>query len=154
MQSGAVDVVTTGGGGAGREDDIITQQSMGTTVVSKGPGWLFGMLTLLFSSPRSASVKAHGETVLWSMDRESFLSFVLSHAKGARAVRFLRKLPLLSGLSDDKLVDITARVHEEVYEVGEYLIRAGDRADGLYVIRCALPGFVITTVETGCAHWA
>ena len=129
------------GGGAGRDDDEVTESSSKQTVIRKGAGWLFGILTLLFDSPRSASVLAHGDVVCWSLDRSVFLSFVLKHAKGARAVRFLRKLPLLSALTDDKLVEIASRVKEEVYEAGEFLINAGDRADGLYVIRCALyPG--------------
>jgi CRP-like cAMP-binding protein len=137
LQSGSVDVVISGGG-AGREDDEIDESSTGGhTVICKHAGWLFGVLTLLFSTPRSASVLANTDVVLWSMDRSTFLTFVLPHAHGARAVRFLRKLPLLNGLTDDKLVDIASRVKEEVYEAGEYLINAGDRADGLYVIRCA-----------------
>lgn len=138
MQEGNVDVVISGGA-AGREDDTVTERTAGQTVIRKGAGWLFGMLTLLFSSPRSASVHAKGTAVLWSIDRDVFLAFVLKHAKGARAVRFLRKLPLLSGLADDKLVEIASRVKEEVYEPGEHLINAGDRADGLYVIRSVSP---------------
>lgn len=137
VQSGDVDVVISGGG-AGREDDEVLLSSSAQTRIRKGAGWMFGVLTLLFNAPRSASVVSTGPTVVWSLNRNVFLSFVLTHAKGARAVRFLRKLPLLSGLTDDKLVDIASRVKEEVYEAGEHLINAGDRADGLYVIRCAL----------------
>jgi cGMP-dependent protein kinase 1 len=136
VQSGTVNVVISGGG-AGRNDDEVAESTAKQTVIRKGAGWLFGVLTLLFESPRSASVVAHDAVVTWSLDRSVFLAFVLKHAMGARAVRFLRKLPLLSGLTDDKLVDIASRVKEEVYETGEFLINAGDRADGLYVIRCA-----------------
>jgi CRP-like cAMP-binding protein len=149
VQSGVVDVVISGGG-AGRDDDIIMETTFTRTIIRKGPSWLFGTLTLLFNSPRSASVLSSGTTILWSMDRATFLSFVLTHAKGARAVRFLRKLPLLTGLTDDKLVDIASRVIEKVYEAGEFLINAGDRADGLYVIRYARcsPCIVITFVQS------
>ena len=149
MQSGSVDVVISGGG-AGREDDEVDASSTrGITVIRKRAGWHFGVLTLLFSTPRSASVLAHDNAVLWSLDRGTFLRFVLKHAHGARAVRFLRKLPLLNGLTDDKLVDIASRVREEVYEAGDYLINAGDRAVGLYVIRCAAVSWFACTLRGG-----
>jgi cGMP-dependent protein kinase len=79
---------------------------------------------------------------------------VLKYAPGARAVRFLRKLPLLKGLADNALVGIAERLKEEVYQDGEYLIRTGDQADGLYVIRYGsvkvqVEGKVLATLGRG-----
>ena len=45
------------------------------------------------------------------------LQFVFHHAPGARALRFVRKLPLLKGLSDNALLEVAARMSEETYEV-------------------------------------
>lgn len=130
-----MDVVISGGSGATHKDDDVIETSGAQTVVRKSAGWMFGLLTLLFRSPRSASVVARTGVTVMSMDRSTFISFVMTHAKGARATRFLRKLPLLQGLTDDRLMDIASRVKQEVYEAGEYLIHAGDQADALYIIR-------------------
>lgn len=43
----------------------------------------------------------------------------MKHATGARALRFVRKLPLLKGLSDNVLFDVAERMTEETYEDGE-----------------------------------
>ena len=61
-------------------------------VISQGPGWVFGDVALLFNSPRTASVVAASDLVVWSMDRTTFLQFVMKHAQGARALRFVRKV--------------------------------------------------------------
>ena len=46
-----------------------------------------------------------------------WVQFVLHHAPGARRLAFLRKLPLLKGLSDNALLAVGQRVTEQVFEV-------------------------------------
>ena len=65
----------------------------------------------------------------------SFLKFVMKHAQGARALRFLRKLPLLKGLSDNDLIRAAARMPQRVYQDGQALIKYGERGDELFLIR-------------------
>jgi cGMP-dependent protein kinase len=60
---------------------------------------------------------------------------VMKHATGARALRFVRKLPLLKGLSDNVLFDVAERMTEEEYEDGEALIKYGERGHKLFLIR-------------------
>lgn len=146
VQEGEVDIVISGGSGATHKDDDIVESKGAQTVVRKGAGWTFGVLTLLFRAPRSASVVAHTGVTVMAMDRRTFISFVMTHAKGARATCFLRKLPLLQGLADDRLMEIASRVKQEVYEAGEHLIHAGDHADALYIIR-------YFTCCGGCLFW-
>ena len=45
------------------------------------------------------------------------LQFVSHHAPGARTLRFVRKMPLLKGLSDNALLDVASRMTEEQFEV-------------------------------------
>lgn len=137
-QEGEVEVVISGGSGTTHKDDEVVESTGAQTVVRKGAGWTFGVLTLLFQSARSASVVARSAVTVMAMDRRTFISFVMTHAKGARATCFLRKLPLLQGLTDDRLMEIASRVKQEVYEAGEHLIHAGDHADALYIIRYAI----------------
>ena len=45
------------------------------------------------------------------------LQFVMKHAPGARALRFVRRLPLLKGLSDNMLISVAERMGSETFEV-------------------------------------
>lgn len=60
--------------------------------IPQGPGWVFGDVALLFNSPRTASVVAATDVVLWALDRVTFLRFVMKHAQGAHTLRFVRKV--------------------------------------------------------------
>lgn len=60
--------------------------------IPQGPGWVFGDVALLFNSPRTASVVAATDVVLWALDRVTFLRFVMKHAPGAHTLRFVRKV--------------------------------------------------------------
>jgi hypothetical protein len=60
--------------------------------IAQGPGWVFGDVALLFNSPRTASVVAATDVVLWALDRVTFLRFVMKHAQGAHTLRFVRKV--------------------------------------------------------------
>lgn len=62
--------------------------------IAQGPGWVFGDVALLFNSPRTASVVAATDVVLWALDRVTFLRFVMKHAQGAHTLRFVRKVCL------------------------------------------------------------
>lgn len=60
--------------------------------ITQGPGWVFGDVALLFNSPRTASVVAASDVVLWALDRVTFLRFVTKHAQGVHTLRFVRKV--------------------------------------------------------------
>ncbi len=49
------------------------------------------------------------------------MQFVFHHAPGARTLRFVRKMPLLKGLSDNALLDVAGRMTEEQFEVCQHL---------------------------------
>eukprot|EP00199_Chlamydomonas_sp_CCMP681_P000070 CAMPEP_0119102536 /NCGR_PEP_ID=MMETSP1180-20130426/1251_1 /TAXON_ID=3052 ORGANISM="Chlamydomonas cf sp, Strain CCMP681" /NCGR_SAMPLE_ID=MMETSP1180 /ASSEMBLY_ACC=CAM_ASM_000741 /LENGTH=1028 /DNA_ID=CAMNT_0007086843 /DNA_START=136 /DNA_END=3222 /DNA_ORIENTATION=+ len=127
--SGAVDQQSTKSTGEDRKVE-------GHTVrIPQKPGWVFGDVALLFHSPRTASVYAKTNIVVWALDRKTFLQFVMKHAQGARALRFLRKLPLLKGLSDNDLIRAASRMPQRVYQDGQPLVQYGERGDELFLIR-------------------
>ncbi len=128
--SGAVDAQSSKAhGGEERKVD-------GHTVrIPQKPGWVFGDVALLFHSPRTASVMAKTNIVVWALERKTFLQFVMKHAQGARALRFLRKLPLLKGLSDNDLIRAASRMPQRVYNDGQALVKYGERGDELFLIR-------------------
>src|SRR5512134_729225 len=49
--------------------------------------------------------------------------------------RFLRRVPVLSDLDDDLLDRLAEQVGEVSVRAGEWLVREGDAADSLYLIR-------------------
>lgn len=127
--SGAVDQQSKGHGGEERKVE-------GHTVrIPQKPGWVFGDVALLFHSPRTASVVAKTNITVWALERKTFLQFVMKHAQGARALRFLRKLPLLKGLSDNDLIRAASRMPQRVYNDGQALVKYGERGDELFLIR-------------------
>ncbi|GIL52865.1 hypothetical protein Vafri_8639 [Volvox africanus] len=136
LQSGEAEVVISGGADAATKNHGEERTVEGHTVrILQKPGWLFGDVALLFHSPRTASVVAKTNITVWAMDRRTFLKFVMKHAQGARALRFLRKLPLLKGLSDNDLIRAASRMPQRMYEDGQPLIRIGERGDELFLIR-------------------
>ena len=44
----------------------------------------------------------------------------MRHAPGARALKFVRRLPLFKGLGDNNLVSVASRMREKVYQVSAY----------------------------------
>lgn len=72
-------------------DEVVRVEGNAVRIPQK-PGWVFGDVALLFNSPRTASVVAATDVVLWAMDRGTFLKFVMRYAQGARALRFVRKV--------------------------------------------------------------
>ncbi|GMH33287.1 hypothetical protein BSKO_01121 [Bryopsis sp. KO-2023] len=134
LEKGEVDIVISGN--AESRDNNETRKVEGNVVViHKEPGWVFGDVALLFNTPRTASIVSSTRCTLWAMERKTFLRFVMRHAPGARALRFVRKLPLLKGLSDNALLSVAERLEEKTYQDGEALIQYGERGDQLYLIR-------------------
>ena len=41
----------------------------------------------------------------------------MRHAPGARALKFVRRLPLFKGLGDNNLISVASRMREKVYQV-------------------------------------
>ena len=127
--SGAIDQSAKAHGG--EERNVVGH----TVRIPQKPGWVFGDVALLFNSSRTASVLAKTNITVWALDRMLFLKFVMKHAQGARALRFLRKLPLLKGLSDNDLIRAASRMPQRMYQDGQALIKYGERGDELYLIR-------------------
>lgn len=136
LQQGEAEVVISGGVDSAAKNHGEERQVEGHIVrIPQKPGWVFGDVALLFHSPRTASVMAKSNITVWAMDRKTFLKFVMKHAQGARALRFLRKLPLLKGLSDNDLIQAASRMPQRVYQDGQALIKIGERGQELYLIR-------------------
>jgi hypothetical protein len=66
----------------------------GRQVRTQGPGEGFGEIALIRDVARTASVRAHGETALYALDRDVFLAALAGYPEGRRAAE---------RVSDDRL---------------------------------------------------
>jgi MFS family permease len=60
----------------------------------EGPGEFFGEIGLLHDVPRTATVVAVDDTVLWTLDRRSFLDAVVGHQEARRAAEDIASMRL------------------------------------------------------------
>lgn len=102
--------------------------------IIKKSGWIFGDISLLFNSPRSASVVAYGDCKLYSLNRMDFVNLMKNVPK-IRLLRFLRKLPFLKSVSDNKLLRFGEQVEVKEYNQGELILDPTTTNCQFYIIR-------------------
>lgn len=83
-------------------------------------GEVFGELSLLYNTPRAASIKSNSDSVLFSLDRDTFNNIVKSSAmkKREKYEDFLSKIDILKELDSyerGKLCDV---LKTEVFRKG------------------------------------
>jgi CRP-like cAMP-binding protein len=86
--SPGADVVTQGDSGERFyviADGDVDVTHDGTHVQTLGPGGYFGEIALLHDVPRTATVTARTELLLYSLEREAFLAAVTGHPEAAAA---------------------------------------------------------------------
>ncbi|GFO14671.1 CAMP-dependent protein kinase type ii regulatory subunit [Plakobranchus ocellatus] len=96
----------------------------------------FGELALMYNMPRSASIVAETEGVLWAMDRASFRRIVQRAAFKKRKLYedLLKEVPMLNSLDDYERMNIADALISKSYPSGHAIMQQGDEADGMYFI--------------------
>lgn len=103
-----------------RPDGAVEEQ----TVKAFGPGDSFGELALMYNCPRTATIRARTDVVLWSLDRVSFKLIVLeaNTKKATMYESFLEKVQLLEHLSKDQRNRMVDALEEVTYQPGDHII--------------------------------
>ena len=106
-------------------------------VNTKERGDVFGEVSLMYSCPRTATVAATADSVVYVLERDAFRRHVRDAARGeaSQIEVFLNSVPLLAGLprqSKAKLVDAFV---EEHFPANTAIIREGDPGDKFYVVK-------------------
>jgi hypothetical protein len=85
----------------------------------------FGELTLLYNTPRAASIIALTESILWSLDRQTFNYIIKDSAskKRDKYEKFLKSVEILKTVDDYELCQICDALKIYHYEAGDYVIR-------------------------------
>lgn len=90
----------------------------------------FGELALLYDKPRSATVIAQTNGILFALDRESFRTTVLKNT----GLEYLRSLPFLSSLSIEKLKEVYGNCKEMSFEKDEIIYDDMIEIDYFFVV--------------------
>jgi len=99
-------------------------------------GQYFGDLALLYNAPRSATVTAETDSLLWSIDRTTFSQLVLDASRKATAKRktFLENVELFNGLTPDEMMSLCENLKPRVVQPGTSIIKAGDEGLEFFIV--------------------
>ena len=135
-----VDVVTQGDHGdffyiIDRGEVEVLQD--GNRVTTLGAGESFGELALMYSAPRSATVRTTQPTICWVLDRLAFRTALFGeHREQTETVKeFLAAVPLLQPLSPQELTKVVDAVTSRRVAAGDDIIVAGTRGEALFILR-------------------
>jgi cAMP-dependent protein kinase regulator len=105
-------------------------------VATIGVGKGFGEIALMYMCPRTATVKAKTDVILWGMSRATFRRSLMTHAIRKRELyeSFLERVPLLESLLPYERSIIADALESRTYKDGELIIREGEKGDAFYII--------------------
>lgn len=118
---------------------------MNNPVAEMKPGDLFGEMSCMSFYPRSATVRAKTECVMYEMLR-NMLTVLQKNKKFKEQVdknyreralgQHLRSVPILKDYVDDKVIEqLRNRVDLVEYDPGQVIIKQGDPSDAFYLVR-------------------
>lgn len=96
----------------------------------------FGELALMYNQPRSATIVATSDGVLWVMGRQTFRKLVLKHAFRKRKMyeNFLRDVDILQALTDYERSNVADALIPVDYHKDDVVIKRGDAGDRMFFI--------------------
>jgi len=99
-------------------------------------GGSFGEMALLCLMPRSATVKAQLDSVVWVFGRNNFKSILMkvSEAHVARYVTYLDKVEILASLLPDEKKVMAQALLEMHYDKNEVIIEQGQQGTSFYIL--------------------
>jgi cAMP-dependent protein kinase regulator len=106
-------------------------------VATIGKGNFFGELSLMYSQPRAATIKAKSPCTLWALDRVTFRRIIINSSSGKAKVykSMLDKVKILDSLNAREKAELAdALVETRQFNDGEYIITQGERGDSFYII--------------------
>ncbi|EAR84179.1 CGMP-dependent kinase 5-1 (macronuclear) [Tetrahymena thermophila SB210] len=102
-----------------------------------GPGTGIGELALLYSAPRSASIKCIVDCQFWAIDRHTFRKTVeeIVQRDSQTNRKFMESVPFFSFMSDEQKDSIASALISVRFKPGDNIVSEGDRADSFYLIK-------------------
>merc|ERR1712232_1097117 len=100
------------------------------------PGQYFGDLALLYNAPRAATVVAEPDCALWSIDRNTFNVLVKDDSRKAleKRMNFLKRVPILKGLTSDELSSLCDAMQTRMMPANEFVIKQGEKGSEFFIV--------------------
>jgi CRP-like cAMP-binding protein/tRNA A-37 threonylcarbamoyl transferase component Bud32 len=137
---GGKDIIKQGDGGSMfyvLEDGSCDIYVNGTKVGAYEPGGTFGELALIYNAKRAATIRCTKDSVLWGLDISDFRRVLASSnsQKLLKRCEFLRNVPLLQSLSNERNTKIASALREVNFQDGQQIITQGDTGAEFYIIQ-------------------
>eukprot|EP00163_Fabomonas_tropica_P013036 TRINITY_DN2446_c1_g1_i4.p1 TRINITY_DN2446_c1_g1~~TRINITY_DN2446_c1_g1_i4.p1 ORF type:complete len:532 (+),score=176.59 TRINITY_DN2446_c1_g1_i4:427-2022(+) len=106
------------------------------SVATIGPGGSFGEIALMYSVPRTATVKAKTQCVLWALDRVTFRRIIVSSQNATTKLYegFLNHIPILDPLTQKEKGELADAMQPKHFKDGDVIIKQGVKGDEFYII--------------------
>ena len=108
-----------------------------TYLKTYGAGEVFGELSLMYNTPRAASIYADEESELYSLDRDTF-NHIVKNATIQRRNKyeeFLKSIEILNDLDNYERQKICDCLETEQFKKGDLVIKEGDHGDRFFFIQ-------------------
>jgi cAMP-dependent protein kinase regulator len=99
-------------------------------------GDAFGELSLLYNAPRAATITAKSDSVLYSLDRNTFNNIVKESSANKRhkyEIAF-KQVKILSNIENYERTKLADAVRERKIKQGEIVINEGDDGEEFYIV--------------------
>ena len=122
---------------SGEFEILETRGGVNMRVNTKGEGDVFGEVSLMYSSPRNATVAATGKSTVFVLERAVFRAHVQETAEteGAQVELFLNSVPILQKLSMEERRRLAGALEEVTFDKGARVVQQGDPGDLFYIIK-------------------
>lgn len=104
--------------------------------VTLAEGACFGEVALLYVTPRTATVQAMCNSVVWVIGRVEFKDIMKNSVDGEveRNVKYIEGVPILAKLAQDDKVKIAKAMQDLAFTKGDLIIKQGEEGDTLYIL--------------------
>jgi len=122
---------------SGKFEVLQRRQGQNMRVNMKERGDCFGEISLMYDCPRSATVAATTDAVVWVLDRAVFRYFVreVQETQVSQVELFLNSVPILSPLTKEERMRLVDALEEVTYAAGTKVIVEGDHGDLFYIVK-------------------
>ena len=109
----------------------------GNEVGSSTAGTSFGELSLLYSCPRAATVKAKGDCTTFRVDQKSFRSVLQKKnmQTAEQKLDLLKKVEFLKDMEVFDLQKLSSAMTPVSFEPGDCLVKKGDAGDAFFLVQ-------------------
>merc|ERR1719493_220464 len=100
-------------------------------------GGCFGELALMYKAPRAATVRADGDSLVWTVRRDAFRNAIAKNAKKQMTAntKLLQSMEIFQTCLAYELSLIETALTPETYKPQSTVVKQGERGDRFYIIK-------------------